>query len=188
MKPNKPPKPLPFPSSSFHFFPRTEPYQWVARATGPRKKFIAPLPRQSRRWGGDDPKSSWSIDPRSGQFHPSDGQVERQTPKASPWELRPTRNSTVHRRSLPNALHPVVIAVPVREPRRPRGCPKGPRPIRRRVNRLAWRRAISGRESSLFNRLQRHLQPTFDGWAGQSGPEPIPALEAGKARVEAPPE
>ncbi len=88
----------------------------------------------------------------------------------------------------PNALHPAVIAVPVREPRRPRGRPKGPRPIRRRVNRLAWRRAISGRESSLFNRLQRHLQPTFDGWAGQSGPEPIPALEAGKARVEAPPE
>ena len=48
MKPNKPPKPLPFPSISFTFFPRIEPYQWIARSPGPRKKFIAPLPGQSR--------------------------------------------------------------------------------------------------------------------------------------------
>ena len=65
----------------------------VCAVTRPRKKIhcpsSAPKPyRTWRRWGGDDPKSSWSIDPVSGQFHPSDSQVERQTPKASPWALR----------------------------------------------------------------------------------------------------
>jgi hypothetical protein len=86
-----PQKPLPFPSISFTFFPRIEPYQWVARAAGPKIIFSVPFPGQrpddqTPTWLGDDPKASQLLAiheafiPLSDQFDARDGRDERQVP------------------------------------------------------------------------------------------------------------
>ena len=87
-RPNKPPKPLPFPSVSFTFFPRIVPYQGVARATGPGKKNSSPLfPGQSRV--GPGVRRAGMIQKHHGALILSlaNSMRERQTPKASLWEV-----------------------------------------------------------------------------------------------------
>ena len=86
-----PQKPLPFPSLSFTFFPRIEPYQWVARAAGPKIIFSPLFPasalmiRHGPTWLGDDPKASQPLAnheafiPLSDQFHAREGRDERQS-------------------------------------------------------------------------------------------------------------
>ena len=80
MKPNNPPK---APSISFnvlHCLSANRALSMRCASNRAKKKIHCPSSRPepcrtSRRWGGDHPKSSWSIDPVSGQFHPSVGQV-----------------------------------------------------------------------------------------------------------------